>query len=368
MLEENTNSTDEIGFQTANGTEFRTSGGVQGFTVEPVNAAPTPQQDPNTQRWLFNPFRFIKNEDVAPVGHTEFEGGRFIPVKNFTFNSPLSGMTSSGAPIGQGATGIAGNELRHHDTHHVGGAKAGDRYITRSAYQIADELTARHAEVGLMQITALFGVTDDETVNLMNRALISQGLEYVSDPNLPEHPVPNLVKLEQFLLTEGAARARVLDNGDSPVKAGKMVAEVLASVRQAIAHCRAVTHKAIEVVSNRTKGYTHAYDAYQQRCFLALGEEIPSNIPFVTNNQNQSNALVNEALTAILTEIKDRQKPAVESDELAQMKQRMTEMEAMLLARSEPDAKVGETDTRSPQQKAADTRRAKEAAAAAAAQ
>lgn len=306
MFDETATLDNEISFQTANGQEFRANGGVQPFSQESVTFSATPAQNPSTPRWLFNPFAYIRLEDRPNTGHASFEAGCFYPIQNKPNPYSISGITQSGMPSGKGTAVMT--VARESNGDHIAPSQSADiRFEMRSAYAIADELTAAYADKGLMEIPALFGVTDFESVNLFDKALFQPGLKYRQDSFLPEHPVPDLIRFERYLRTEGISAARILDeaNPESTIKAVALVSDVLKSVAQGIKYCREVTGHAKQVVANKTTGYIHSFGAHHSRCFLALGEDVPSDIPFVAPSQNNQ-ASGNDALLAVAAELKSR--------------------------------------------------------------
>jgi hypothetical protein len=97
---------------------------------------------------------------------------------------------------------------------------------------------------------------------------------------------------------------------------------MLISVRQAIQLCRTVTSDAQRKVANKTKGSVHAFDAWDARCFIALGEQVPSDLPYNhSQEQNYSGvqAPQNDELTRLRAE-NEALKQAAHDRELAQLR------------------------------------------------
>jgi hypothetical protein len=269
-------------FNTAQGQPFA-PGGVQNF----VNSAPLNQNpnavSPHAIRWLFNPFSFINVSERPPSGHLYLEAGVFIPIVSQQQFVSTGGIPSSSPGKAfmwhpdstPQEVGVAAPDI----------AKPGYRTEIRSAFAIATELEEAYADRGVKILNSLTKFDGLAAVTALHRTLVRDGLSYARDPYQPEHPIPNLLVFESYLAKEAKKAAAKIDSKDLAIDPSELVTELLGAVRQAIQLCRTVTRDAKRVVANKTQGYVHSFDAWHARCFIALGEAVPSDLPFAADAQ-----------------------------------------------------------------------------------
>lgn len=264
-------------FETAQGQAFGSSG-VQGFVNEsPINVDPN-AVSPNAKRWMFNPFSRIYVAERPITGHLFLNPGVFIPIQSQTQLISTGGISS--------APGKAFNWSQPDATPQVegiatpGATRAGYRAEIRSANAIATELQAAYSDRGVVILNSLTKFDDVAAVSALHRALVEPGLIYNEDPYFPEHPIPDLIALESYLANTATRDAKELADENLTINPSQLVTELLGAVRQAINLCRTVTQDAQRVIANRTKGYVHAFDAWHARCFIALGQKVPSDLPY----------------------------------------------------------------------------------------
>jgi len=269
-------STAQVGFGTTNGQTF--TSGVQGFTnASPVAAMNPNAISPHAIRWMFNPFAFVDISNRPVSGHIKpLYPGKFIPITSQTelvsteIRAAFTPMkhTNVGDDMSRMVTGLAPQDA----------IPAGYSPSVRTAFAIASEIEDAYADRGVRILTALTKFDDVPKVEILWQTLVSPGLAYTPDPFQPECPVPNLIILESHLMQRATQEAAAF--GDSlEVNPSALVADLLVAVRTAIQLCKNVTRDAKRVVANRTLGYQHAFDAYQGRAFIALGEDVPSDVP-----------------------------------------------------------------------------------------
>ncbi len=275
------------GFTTANQQNFVP--GIQGYSNASLPLVNTPSRLADTAiRWLFNPFAFVNISDRPVSGHAFLKAGIFIPIQN---QSQLIALPNQPAlsPGSSFAVGDDGSRIRAGLAHGIVDPP-GYRSEIRTAYAIANEIADAYTDRGVQILAPLTKFDDFATVDALHKAFVAPGLVYALDPYQPEYPVPNLIALEKYLMTSAAKDARSFSDPTLDVDPSALVADILTSVRTALALCRNVTREAKRVVANKTLGYVHAFDAYQGRCFIALGEDVPSDLPFVSDSGHMSAA------------------------------------------------------------------------------
>lgn len=263
-------------FETAKGQKFGPSG-VQGFTnANLINANPN-AVSPNAQRWLFNPFARINVSERPVSGHLFLRPGAFIPISSQIDMKPdtivpalMPGSAVSWGDNGQQKNGLATPEQ----------IAAGYHAEVRSAEAIATELQSAYSDKGVVILESMTKFDDVAAVSALHQTLVEPGLTYTEDPHFPEHPIPNLIVLESHLAGQAMQDAHAIASDKLAIDPVRLVNELLGSVRQAISLCRTTTDEAQRVVANRTKGYTHTFDAWHKRCFIALGQTAPSDLPY----------------------------------------------------------------------------------------
>ena len=260
-------------FTTANGQDVAFDSGIAKFE----NASPRQDINPNAVsphavRWLWNPFAYVDVSDRPVSGYLHLKAGQFIPITTQAERIPepgqIFGVSSPGKRFGENGE-------------HIGTAGAdpnGARYITqnRSAYKIANELADAYTDKGVQIIGSLTNVSNPQAVSQIYNELLREGLVFAQDQKHPDYPVPNLSLFDNHLRNVALPKARAMEI--EGVKPADVIADVIKSVEQAIAHCRGVTDEARRAIANNLPGFSKSFDAYQKRCFLALGEPVPNDL------------------------------------------------------------------------------------------
>lgn len=242
---------------------------------------------PNATRWLFNPFDVIdlRNEG-ASCGIFYLENVVFNKIKTINIHM------SNGSPFDLAAS-------NHYDPQNMTHNPDAYQPAPRTALMIASELIGKHGDKGVIEITGLLDQTD-ETAGNLNALLFGDEVVCVSDINNPEHPCPVLPNLLESLDANVRENIKGLDKTTADV--------VLQTARQcrdainlALRNARVRVDEAQKRIldensPNRTLSYA------EQRCYLALGEEIPNVMPLITKSvvakagQSQPAAIDSEAL------------------------------------------------------------------------
>jgi hypothetical protein len=273
-------NTETVGFETARGQKFVP--GIQGFS----NAAIPLQQDPNAIspnaiRWMFNPFAYINVSERPTTGHQHLGAGVFIPITSQPHNVALPNQP---ALTPQARYAISDDMSKQWSGLSSESAPPpGYRQEIRSAYAISNELEDAYSDKGLRVLPSLTKFDNMAGVAAIHQTFVADGLTYSDDPYQPNFPVPNLVKLEEYLVKVATPNAQKVAS-DLEVSPTAVISDILVAVRTALQTCRNVTRDAKRVVANKTVGYVHAFDAWQSRCFLALGEKVPSDLPFISES------------------------------------------------------------------------------------
>lgn len=235
--------------------------------------------NPHATRWIFNPFEIIDlRNDGAPSGMDYIANVRFNRVKSIptaiAANNPYdiaAAPVTGSAPEGGGPVGT------EHDASNY-------NRFTRSAWAIAVEMVNKYGEKGVVDIEELTGAGDDVAATI-NRSLFGTSVACVTDVNNPEMPVPVLPLLLETL----EQNARSLDIADEATRslALRVARRLRESLRRAIENARLRTSEARKrMLDERNPNRT--FSIAEERCFLALGEEVPNQIPFVTRTAAQA--------------------------------------------------------------------------------
>ncbi len=287
------------GFSTSNGQTFVP--GVQGFTNASIPRAVNANAvSPNAIRWMFNPFAVV-NVTTRPIsGHAWLRAGVFIPITNQVDRQSVSGISASPGAMFDWQNG---NQPEKNGIAEPGAPVGSYRDVTRTAFAISSEIEDAYTERGVRVLPSLTKFEDFDAVTALHRTLIADGLNFNADPYQPEFPVPNLIFLENYLAGTAMQIAAKLGN-DLQINPVELVKDVLVSVRQAKKLCIEVTREAKRTVANKTIGYVHAFDAYQSRCFIALGEQVPSDLPFVSASGQMTAAGASMSESAEMTRLR----------------------------------------------------------------
>lgn len=212
-------------------------------------------QNPNATRWLFSPFMVVNlMNEGASCG--------FLFLRNIAFNRVRSISTNLGKDFLD--TGQSPRDASHNPNNYTASP--------RTSYMIAEELTRKHGEKGVIEITELIG-KENEAAEL-NTFLFGDEVECVVDMNYPEHPVPVLPNLLEKLSAnvQGA-------NPETLAIARKVRNSIQLAMRYARTRIDDAQKRMVEK-GNPNKSLS----ADEQRCYLALGEEIPNQMPFLTRS------------------------------------------------------------------------------------
>lgn len=262
---------------------LKTGTGVNIVESKPVNEG----VKPNALRWLFNPFEFIDlTNEPASCGIFYLENVVFNQIKSIDIN------LSNGSPFELASS-------NQYDPQNLTHNPDAYRVARRTALMITDELLGKHGDKGVIGITGLLE-QDTQTAGDLNTLLFGEEVACVVDINHPNHPCPVLPSLLESLDANMRTNLKRLDAETAAIvtSAAKQCRD---AINLALRNCRTridTAQKRIldEKNPNRTLSYA------EQRCYLALGEEIPNVMPFTTRsnsmgmNQPQGGALDSEAL------------------------------------------------------------------------
>lgn len=223
----------------------------------------TPSRDPNATRWLFNPFEVIDlRNEPASCG---------MPwLKNVVFNR----VSSIAMNIQQGDSMNLPDSRRHNPGNY--------NSFQRTAEMIADELTAKHGMKGVVEVKDLTGQSDDTAENL-NLLLFGSEVECVVDVNNPDFPCPVLPNLLELMEHNVRTNTATLDAASKEAvfnTARALRKAIVDAIRNARARIDEAQRRLLDE-KNPNRMLSHA----EQRCYLALGEEIPNQMPYLAKSQ-----------------------------------------------------------------------------------
>lgn len=245
-------------------------GGVA--TSQTVDFARQRVIDVNKTRYLFNPFEFVDlRNGVAPYGHPYLENGKFIEI-----NTVHRLVTNAIAKRSGKDDGV--NNTHDKGLYHPEG---------REAMFIARDLTTRYAEKGVVEIES---IANSAEADMLSKLVLGTAIPSAEDINNPGFPVPVIPAwLEQINHNAKTAVKELKEAGakDIAEKVTACTAEVRASLATAVKYCQKMTMSARERIAD-AKAINRFFDAHEKRCLLALGEEIPMELPLLTASQNKS--------------------------------------------------------------------------------
>lgn len=247
------------------------------------NIKPEPKKspgfNPHLTRWIFNPFEIIDlRNDGASSGMDFIANVRFNRVKSIPTHVAVASPYDIAASPVIGQSPVDGGPI---GTEH---SESNYNRFTRSAWMIAIEMVNKYGEKGVVDIEELAGASD-ETAALVNQALFGAEVKCVTDVNNPEMPVPVLPLLLEML--EHNARHVEIAHPETREVALKVARRVREAIRRAINNARIRTNEARKRMLDE-KNPNRAFTIAEERCFLALGEEVPNQIPFVTRTAAQA--------------------------------------------------------------------------------
>jgi hypothetical protein len=235
-----------------------------------------PAENPNAVRWLFNPFEVIdlRNEGASCGIHY---------LENVVFNSVKSIQANTAKADAVLLPG-EGHRAENYDQ------------FPRTALMISLELCNKNGDKGVIDLN-LNGMSPDEA-NFINTTLFGDEVVCSFDVNNPDFPVPVLPNLLETM----DLNLRQFGASDATPTLKTQLATVARDIRRsvglAIRYARARINEAQKRLLDE-KSPNRSLSASEQRCYLALGEEIPNQMPFLTRSAAQgvnTNGLNEQAL------------------------------------------------------------------------
>ncbi len=234
---------------------------------------------PNATRWLFNPFEVIdlRNEPTS-CGMSYLE--------NIVFNRVRSLDVSIGKDI-RDTTAATPGSIHNAENY---------TQFARTSLMIADELSNKHGDKGVIQIPELLETEEDAAS--LNQLLFGDEVECVVDINSPDHPCPVLPNLLEKMWVNVQTNIQNLDpeSKDVVLKVARRIRDAIAL---AIRNCRQrieIAQKRLLDEKNPNRYLSHA----EQRCYLALGEEIPNQMPLLTKSATAGNLSGSDIVNAVV--------------------------------------------------------------------
>lgn len=229
--------------------------------VKPDPVVDKEGRDPHATRWLFNPFEIV---DLRNVG----ESCGFPYLRNVVFNKVKTIQTR-----------IRANDHLNIASNPAGSADNDSNYtrFARTAAMISDELTGKYGGVGVVEIKALEGAEDEDAQALLS-TLFGDQIECVVDPNNEDHPCPVLPELLETM----AANVQ-----NVPAESKAYVVKAATDVRRAVTEAMKYARTRIKEAQDRLndeKSPNRTLADSEERCYLALGEEVPNQMPFLTKS------------------------------------------------------------------------------------
>lgn len=226
---------------------------------EPV---PAIRENPNAVRWIFNPFEVIDlRNKPASCGMLYLQNVIFNKVKSLRINVGKAYDVTNQNPLNK----------EHNPDHY-------DRF-DRTAYMIARELEEQYGDKGVVIVEKMTG-QDDETVENLNTLLFGSEVECAADMGNPDHPCPNLPNLLEVLQENVQTNIKGLD-ADTRSIVLAVASQIRASIETAMRNARVRIDEAQKRILD-DKNPNRTLSIAEQRCYLALGEEIPNVMPFTT--------------------------------------------------------------------------------------
>jgi hypothetical protein len=223
---------------------------------------------PHAVRWVFNPFEVINlMNKPASCGMLYLDNVVFNKIRSLKINVANSSHDK-----------IANLPNDPHDP---------DRYqkFDRTSYMIARELEEHYGDKGVVIIEELTGEEDDGIAAGLNQILFGEEVFCAEDVNDPDRPCPVLPTLLEVM---GARLADQLPTLDAETKSA--VKNAAKTVRVAIGRAMSNAQTRIDYAQARVmddKQPNRTFSPAEQRCFLALGLEVPNALPFVGRSQAQ---------------------------------------------------------------------------------
>lgn len=251
--------------------------------------------DVNKTRYLFNPFEFIDLRNGAPCGHAYLNNGQFIQID--TVHRLVTNAIAKRSGKDDGTNNTHDRGLYHPEP--------------REAIFIASDLTNRYAEKGVVEIQS---IQNAQEADMLAKLVLGSPIPASDDLNNPQHPVPVIPAwLEQIDRNVRNAVTELRNAGENTIadKVTACASEVRAALATATLYCQRATNAARERISD-AKSVNRFFDAHEKRCLLALGEEIPNELPLLTSSQNAEkdiDAKVTSAVEKVFSAIADKISP-----------------------------------------------------------
>jgi hypothetical protein len=269
-----------------------------GLAVGSDKPAPhTSETDARLIRYLFNPFVIadLRSLSVA-VGHDYLPNGVFIKIDAVEIRQAVHDPHSAPSPL-------------------AGRRDGAYEFITRQPGAIAAELLEIYAGSGVVEIAALRSMDNDEFLGKVTNRIFGKTIPSRTDVYETDFPVPVLPLW--FENIEANSRVLIAEKELSDKELAdflkKVLSELKTSFRTAIAYAKGLTQGANARMldpNNRNK----QLNPLERRAYLALGEDIPDQMPTVSRSENSRSERMENALIS-LTE--GRQQASLQQREVA---------------------------------------------------
>jgi hypothetical protein len=233
---------------------------------------------PNATRWAFNPFEIVNLMNKPASCGLAF-------IYNVVFNKIVSLKINVASSSHDKIANLPNDP---HDPNRY------DKF-DRTSYMIAREFEEHYGDKGVVIIEEITGEDDEEIVGNLNTLLFGDEVECVEDINSPEFPCPVLPTLLERMQVNVTKALPTLD-ADTRTAVLNIAKKVRESVNQAMKNAQA----RIDIAQARVlddKQPNRTFSHAEQRCFLALGLEVPNALPFVGRSQShQQQGIDSEAI------------------------------------------------------------------------
>lgn len=288
----------------------------------------TPIRDDFRQtRYLFNPFIIADLRDmVAPVGHAYLRNGQFIKISQVSnYRRPTDMDDLQASPL---------SALTGHDANLYNVERRQPGHITAELIAV---FTEGGVSAGVSEIKALRGVDDDEFVKKMTVWILGEDIPVTADIYNDQFPCPNLrAWFEQIEANTRALESKFSEDRQAVALVRGIFSDLQISFRLAIQYANTKKAEALENMldpDSKNKRFT----PLQRRAFLALGEQIPDQMPFKTSAEvNRANQ---PQIVYVQPQAPQPQTPN-NSPDMVDLMRRMEEKERLL------DQKLAELDAR----------------------
>lgn len=235
---------------------------------------------PTTHRWMFNPFAVVDLTNLpTSCGVPFLKPGTFTKIGNINIYPAINDPFML-PPFAAGG-GV------HNPSNYTA--------VQRVALHIAMELEAKYGETGVIEVKQLAGASA-ETVRGISSVLLGDQVEAVIDDNFPSLPCPVLPTMaERLQQVRKSLKAK-----DQATQITREVCDaLLTGINNAIAYCRAQIADAHQRFLTQNAP-NRKFSAVEQRCFLALGQEVPNQLPLVSETPQSAVAAIAQAFSTAL--------------------------------------------------------------------